>query len=227
MVYGKRKTKKSLKGTKRRYKRKRNGRANMVISRSSPIPDRFFTKLHYTELITLSYTGTLKTYQFKMNDIYDPNYTGTGHQPMGHDQFALLYSKYRVYGCRYNVIWSNTNATYQGEGLVQLRPNSTLSATFEDAMEDSYRQYRVLPCEGSEVKTINGYASVAKLYGVKKSEVAIGDNFAANIGASPNVGIYMNLYVQNQDVATALTVVARVNFTFFVEFYERKILGAS
>lgn len=209
------------------YRRKRTIRSNYVISKSSPIPDRFFTKLNYTELITLSYTGTLKTYQYKLNDIYDPNYTGTGHQPMGHDTFAILYGKYRVYGAKYSISFSNTNVTYQGEAIVQLRPNSVLSATFEDAMEDTYKQYRILASEGGNISTVRGYGSVPKIYGVSKKEMQIGDTFSANIGSSPAVGIYLNIYVQNQDVATALTVVARVNITYFVEFYERKILGSS
>jgi len=227
MVYGKRKKGfKTRKPNKRRIKRRRL-RANMVVSRSSPIPDRYFTKLNYTELLTLAYTGTLKVYQFRVNCLNDPNYTGTGHQPMGHDQLALLYNKYRVRGCKYNVVFSNTNVNYQGEAIVQQRPNSVLSSTFEDAMESPYRQFRILGAETSGPNGISGYVNVAKLYGVKKNEISISDAFSSNIGSDPASQVFLNVYVQNQDTATALTIQVRVNLTFYCEFYERKILGSS
>lgn len=227
--YGKRKATARPRPKRRVYRRRRPRgiRPNSVVSRSSPVPDRFFTRLNYTELITMQYTGTLKTYQFRVNCLNDPNYTATGHQPMGHDQFALLYNKYKVHGCKYTIIFSNTNVNYQGEAIVQLRPNSVLSASFEDAMEAPYKQYRVLGAEGSGPNAITGYASVAKVFGVKKSEVSASKDFQANVGSDPTNQIYLNIYTQNQATATALDIQVRVNLTFYCEFYERKVLGSS
>lgn len=202
-------------------------RSNMVVSRSSPVPDRYFTKLNYTDLVTLNYALALTTYQFRTNSIFDPNLTGTGHQPMGHDQLGNLYNKYRVYGCKYVITFSNTNPAYQGEVIVQNRPNTTLSANFEDAMESPYHQYKILGAETSGPKVIKGYANCAKVYGVSKQVWKTDDNYQANIGSNPSAGTILNIYAQNQTVGTALTILARVNLTYFVEFYERKILGSS
>ncbi len=35
-------------------------------------------------------------YEFRLNSIYDPDLSGTGHQPYMYDQFAALYGRYRV-----------------------------------------------------------------------------------------------------------------------------------
>lgn len=211
----------------RRKRTTRAPRANLVVSRTSPLPDRYFTKLNYTELVTMNYTGILNTYQFRTNSIFDPNSTGTGHQPMGHDELAQLYNKYRVYGCKYVLTFSNTNPAYQGEVIVQNRPNGTLSANFEDAMESPYHQYKVLGAETSGPKTISGYANCAKIYGVAKQQWRNDDVFQANVGANPSSQTVLNIYAQNQTTATALTILVRVNLVYFVEFYERKVLGGS
>jgi len=219
---------KTKKTTRKRYRKKGTRR---VIKRfkgptttviNNIVPDRAYVRLPYTELVELAYTGTLKTYQFLVNSIYDPNYTGAGHQPMGRDQYAQFYAKYIVRGCKYVVTFSNTNPAYQGEVVVQLRPNTTLSATFEDAIEGgSYRRYAVLGAEGTGPTVISGYASCAKLYGVSPKQLVIDDLFSSNIGTSPNAQMALNLYVQNQAVGTALTIVARVQLYYYVELYEK------
>lgn len=224
--------------TRKRYKAKkpRNIRRrtykpragpNAVVSRTSPLPDRYLTKLHYSQLITLAYAGALTRNQFRMNSIFDPDYSGVGHQPMGHDELAVLYNKYRVRGCKYHLMFSNTDQNYQAEVVVQHRPNTVLSGSFQDALESPYRQYKVLGAEGSGVRSISGYHDVAKVYGSKKSVINTDDSFWANVGANPNSTTYMNIYAQNQATAIALTILVRVQLTYYVEFFERKILGGS
>ena len=39
-------------------------------------------------------------YQFSCNGLYDPNITGTGHQPMYFDQVTPIYNQYRVIGAK-------------------------------------------------------------------------------------------------------------------------------
>jgi len=55
----------------------------------------------YVEELTLSQeniTGlTGSEYAFRLNSLFDPNFTGTGHQPRGFDQMAGFYLNYCVY----------------------------------------------------------------------------------------------------------------------------------
>jgi len=215
--------------TRRRIVRRKAKRSStsMVVSKNSPIPDRYMTRLKYTELVTLSYTGTNKYYQFNLNNLNDPNRTGSGHQPMGYDQLSSLYDKTRVHGCAYEIILSNTNAAYQGEVVVQLRPDSDVAASFEDAMEAAYRQYRCLGSEGAQPVTIKGYVGLAKLFGISKATLNTDSDFIAGIGGNPANQACLTIWAQNTATATAIEIVARVNLTFYAEFFERKLLGAS
>ena len=62
-------------------------------------PQSMKTQLRYTERIEFSPTGTgVNQYQFVGNGLYDPNLTGTGHQPRGFDQFMDVYKRFTVLG---------------------------------------------------------------------------------------------------------------------------------
>lgn len=69
-----------------------------------PVPSRIANQmsdyatytLRYTELFTGVDISSNWTKQFRINSIFDPNYTDAGHQPMGRDLLATIYNYYRV-----------------------------------------------------------------------------------------------------------------------------------
>lgn len=72
---------------------------NITQLRSIPIPMVWKTTLRYcTQTISLNpgAAGAPAQQLFAANGLYDPDITGTGHQPMGFDQFMVIYSTYTV-----------------------------------------------------------------------------------------------------------------------------------
>lgn len=72
-----------------------------VITHLSPnnygFPDRLKTKLIYADVVQLQASaGNPGIWQFRMNSLFDPDLTGTGHQPQWFDQLAAVYARYRV-----------------------------------------------------------------------------------------------------------------------------------
>ena len=57
--------------------------------------------------------GAVSLWKFGANSIQDPDITGTGHQPMGHDQMALLYNKAIVIGSKITARFTNTDTDQQ------------------------------------------------------------------------------------------------------------------
>lgn len=229
MVY-KRSKRKSIKSRRRGRgtRRRRYSRATIGRSRSTLVPDRMFTRLRYSELVGLTYTGVGVSayYQFRVNSIFDPNLTGIGHQPLGHDEWQLFYNRYRVRGMKYRVTFTNTSATDQVEFALQLRPNSTVDTNFDSIRESPITTARgILGTEGSgqACKSASGYASVAKIRGIPRGRLQYDSDYQAVFGNSPPITPMLNLFVQNQAADTSAVVLARVDLVYLCEFNDRKI----
>lgn len=85
----------------RRYAISRRGMRKLKFMKvHRPIggfPLRKNTVLRYVEDFALNPgDGVSAVNVFSANNLFDPNYTGTGHQPMFFDNYAALYSKYKV-----------------------------------------------------------------------------------------------------------------------------------
>lgn len=74
-------------------------------------PSRTIRKLRYSTNFSLSNAvGAVASYVFAANGLYDPDITGTGHQPMGFDQLMLSYNHYVVTHARILLTFRNTTS---------------------------------------------------------------------------------------------------------------------
>lgn len=101
---------------KSRYIRKRvgRGRSRSRVSRfRAPLgnfPNTKTVALRYVENISLDGgSNTSSVNVFRANSIFDPNYTGTGHQPMFRDNYAAIYDEYRVNYATITMVALNTH----------------------------------------------------------------------------------------------------------------------
>lgn len=91
-------TKRPARGKRTRWTYRRRAYRSNVLS---GMPKTRKISMRYVDQISMTSTsGSLASYVFRANSIYDPNYTSTGHQPMGYDQWAVLYNHYVVIGAR-------------------------------------------------------------------------------------------------------------------------------
>jgi len=203
----------------------------VAVSGSSPVPDRYITRMNYSGLHALvtAGVGIPTVHVYRMASIYDPDFTGVGHQPLGHDELTPLYTKYVVTGIRYSVTFTNQSTTDYADIAVCCRPNSNTMPLMSTVFESSYVQRGVVgPETGSgNIKVIRGSMTVSKIRGVSPSKVLNENEYAALIGASPVIVPTLQIYVENQSVAAAITVNARVDITYMVQLYDRKVLSQS
>lgn len=110
---------------RRAYRRKRNFKKNIKnytranhaitqITKGLPLPDKYVVALPYvseTLSLTQGTAGLAANWTFRANGMYDPDYTGTGHQPLGFDQMMPFYQKYTVIGAKITVDIENTSSS--------------------------------------------------------------------------------------------------------------------
>lgn len=111
------------------------------------IKPTFRATLKYFDWFTLNpAAGVAGVYQFSANGLYDPNISGSGHQPTGFDQLMAIYGEYVVIGSTIRVIArSNTDIEPILFGVFTKRSNVT-SADFREYVENGNGVYYY--CEG-------------------------------------------------------------------------------
>lgn len=90
------------------------GTGTDVLIPSRPIPtsydNRFTVKLKYADTMWLQHSHTATANQrFALNDIWDPDVTGIGHQPYQRDNWAALYALYNVLETHVKLTFYNMN----------------------------------------------------------------------------------------------------------------------
>lgn len=131
----------------RRYRKKRNRK-----KRKSKIPRMFpsdtqIVKLRYADSIQLDAgVGTPNAYVFRANSLFDPDYTGVGHQPLGYDEWGAFYQKYCVLGSRITVIVNTDSNSVGVNQLVSVKCSDTVGLHDypQTAIEDPNTATRVL-----------------------------------------------------------------------------------
>jgi len=95
--------------------------------------------LRYAEQFAVSVANNSAPFEyvFRANSIYDPNYTSTGHQPLGHDQLAALYGAYQVTQSRIRLNYA-TNSGINDTVTCVLRVDD--DATFLNATSGELEQ---------------------------------------------------------------------------------------
>lgn len=136
------------------------------------------TKLVYTECITITSAANSGYFGMRANGIYDPNYTGVGHQPLGFDQFAGLYNHYLVTGatCRVSFFPSDTTNSYPLACGLLLHEDGVLSSTTPSTlMEGTAPKDRIVvnslgPYHGANVPRLTVSYDPKSWFGVKDIE---------------------------------------------------------
>ncbi len=133
----------------RRRNRRSKRRSNTALAfRRAPLPTKFTTKLKYVEEISLNPPagGVMLAHYFSANGLFDPNVTGTGHQPMGFDQLMLFYDHYTVIGAKINVRAKNDDPSINCVFGVDITDTNTSLSTFNISryLENGRKNWRYL-----------------------------------------------------------------------------------
>jgi len=162
---------------------------------------------------------------FSANGLFDPDISGTGHQPMGFDQMMLSYNHYTVTGAKITLTCKNANTSSPTVGIF-VAPSTTPITVIDTILEFGMLEFDTLDPMGSYGgnKNLVSACSIRKVQGVR--DVIDVTDLAGNSAANPVEQTYFHVQVWNAAGSTAL-----VNFDCIIEytaiFTEPRVLSPS
>lgn len=218
MYHAKRKSyrRKTRKSNLRKRFSRRKARASKVLvkgPRGMVFPDRYFCKLRYNHLATLSGTTTGYT-QIYGNSCYDPLVAVGGGQPMGFDQLSQLYLKYRVHRCDIKIRAVNQLAV---PVYITCYPLTTTSAPagLESDLEQRYSKSKVCTAlNAGGYTTLTNSMKTKKLFGVN----FLDDIYEAFTSTNPSAYWCWNVGAYSTDGATNMQINLSIEVTYYVEW---------
>lgn len=99
-----------------------------------PFPAKIQAKLRYTttKALPVTISGTVSPYIFSANGIFDPDVSGLGHQPYGHDTYQTIYNHYSVESATITMTPTNGNQCIFG---ITLTDDTTVNASYDTVRE--------------------------------------------------------------------------------------------
>jgi len=141
-------------------------------------PARVKKMLRYsTSIGASSTTGAITSTQvFRANDLFDPDFTGTGHQPMGFDQLMVFYNHFCVTKAKIRCVFKNT-AGSAPTACLRVDANSTPLTVIDRIVEFGGSVTETLEVKGTygANKILEMTVDVAKLQGIKSIETMLAD----------------------------------------------------
>lgn len=210
---------------------------NRLSIRSDPFPLTKFCRLVYsgTYSLTTGAAGSLGSEQvFRLNSLYDPDFTSIGHQPRGHDSLALLYKQYKVYGVHVDL--EMLDPTADGIHVVGqvLTPQNSGAASIAGqsgsvVAENPFTFIRNINNSGSQRVRYKQYLPMSRLVGCTplQFKATIASPFTATFGTNPTDVPLLRLASGSARGNAGDTVLVQVRLTYYTMCYERIPLSES
>lgn len=118
-------------------------------------PNRLAIKHKYAESFTMtSTTSSLATHIWRANGMFDPNQSGTGHQPMYFDELGALYDHYTVVRAYAKFTFAVGVETQPVIVNVYLDDDTTVVPSINSAMEQGTATTKMLATGGNDPQVI-------------------------------------------------------------------------
>jgi len=196
------------------------------------IPSRMPAVLEYVQRVSLDPGAALAYNTWNMNSLYDPDQTGTGHQPCGFDTMAAMFSRYLVTSAKLTATFIPTSgyatATIYGANLYTGSTPYNTGASTQCEQGGPYiisSGTKINQGGGRNVISINFDAR--KYFGVKDPFDAQGD-LGALTNSNPTRRAYTQVWCGPADESTdipATEVVVHIKYN--VVFYDPLQVGSS
>jgi hypothetical protein len=178
--------------------------------------------------------GSLFTYQFRGNSVFDPDLTGAGSQPSYFDNWANLYNSYVVLSSRIRIeVFGSTTGASPAPVLAGVFPayNTATPTTALDGAAMRYsKSVSTSSAGGNAYKALLTNAmSTAQQFGISDDAVVFDDLYSATVTANPAAAQtwYWTVFAQVQSGSTTLQMYLRISLEYDVKFFDPVVVNLS
>lgn len=189
-------------------------------------PTKIITKIKYVDFIPLGpFTNLTPTGNiFRMNSIFDPDFSLGGHQPMWRDNYASIYENYRVLGSKITVKFCPSVWSYNGSfgpiiaGIVGSDDTTGFSSVASTLCEQNDSVWTMVTLDA-------GYPQLEYTYSpTKLGRDVTDDTMGASVSSNPSQAWFAYVWAaqNNSSSAPATTgeIIISVQIDYTVEFFE-------
>lgn len=207
----------------KRVKRARRVQRETVwkLPAGSGYPDKIETTLIYETFLLLSNSTAKGNYTFRGNSVYDPDYTGTGHQPRTFDTYSEMYGKFRVLSTRIYAEGINITAGIPVVFAINANTDVYSFTSLEDVAElPNTRVSNILPVSSRLPQKLCMNISTQKILGLSPAE-KWDEDYSCTPAANPSNIWYYNIFYISTDTGTTCNLELRVRLEYRVVCYDR------
>lgn len=160
-------------------------------------PARTKRVLRYSTNISLvSSVGAVASYIFRANDLFDPDFTSTGHQPMGFDQMMVFYNHFAVERSRIACVFKN-QATGTMRCLIRQDADNVALTLPDQILEFGGLTTDTLEGKGvyGANKTLQLSVDIPKIQGIARSALTSDPTLRGSASSSPSEVTYFHVQV--------------------------------
>lgn len=186
-------------------------------------PTMLFTHRYHEQIVGQSVSTGITTYKFSTNGLYDPNITGTGHQPLYFDQLDLIYNHYRVLASK--ITWRVIGIASNAVGVrccAYVDDDNSAPPSFAAIVEHRTGQVKYLNPDPSSQVIFQQRWTIDEYFPRQKFDDALKGSAAAN----PTEQSYYTLAISSDGVDT-VSVSFLVEIEYFTEWSELKTTAQS
>lgn len=197
---------------------------------NNPVPKTWKLNLRYFEnalSINPGAGGGADEYVFSANGLYDPNVTGTGHQPLGFDQLMAMYNHYTVIASTITVMARNADSTY-GQFLgVRLAGAVAESTDPQQIIENGRCTYRMLNQGGqsNDQATVSYGCNVSKFLG--RPNILSEDDLRGTLTTNPAEEAYFKVFGFADQAVDGNQIIFAVQIDYVAIFTEPVLMTTS
>lgn len=206
----------------------------------NPMPTSLDVSFKYVDRITIDAAGSgaIANYIFSANGMYDPDVTGTGHQPTGFDQWlgtsstTGFYNHYHVYKSEIKVTASSQAADNTGQAVVLLglSDDTTVGIDFNTLLENpTYKALHIGSVgSGRDTASMSHVADMPRYFGIPRDSIYAKDDLRGIYSSNPAEGVFFILAVgSNNPTVNPAAVALVVEIVYHAHLSERRELTGS